>query len=91
MRVLTQWLRRKAQQFIFAPNPRYYIGGVKAEVALIRAPDGRELIAIDGRGNVGVFGEVQALSFVDAAAYSGRVRRKMVASGTGPLDGSDDE
>lgn len=86
VRVLTQWLRRKVQQFIFAPNPRCYIGGVKAEAALITAPDGRALVAIDSRGNVGLFGEIQAPSFATPAIYSERVKRNTVVGVNGPSD-----
>ena len=86
VRVLTQWLRRKVQQFIFAPNPRRYIGGVKAEAALITAPDGRALVAIDSQGNVGLFGEIQALGFVNPATYSERVKRNTALGVNGPSD-----
>lgn len=72
MGALTAWLRRNLQRFIFAPDAGVKIAGISANALLLRADNGRPLIAIDRKGNVGVWG----LRAGEVTDLSPRIRRQ---------------
>jgi hypothetical protein len=53
---MRRWLQRARQCFIFAPEPGVKVAGVPANGMLLRALDGRPLVAIDRQGNIGAWG-----------------------------------
>lgn len=53
---MKNWLRVRLQWLIFAPEPGVNIAGVSASGMLLRALNGRPLVAIDSQGNIGSWG-----------------------------------